>query len=72
MGVVATGVVGDAGIEPATPSMSTKCSPTELIAPTPFYYAQIKNTSPLIFGLIFGLIFDGPSFMPVFLKMKIF
>ena len=25
-------MVGDAGIEPATPSMSTKCSPAELIA----------------------------------------
>ena len=28
-------MVGDAGIEPATPSMSTKCSPAELIARVP-------------------------------------
>ena len=28
-------MVGDAGIEPATPSMSTKCSPAELIAHVP-------------------------------------
>ena len=33
-------MVGDAGIEPATPSMSTKCSPAELIAHVPHKAAR--------------------------------
>ena len=39
-------MVGDTGIEPVTPSMSTKCSTAELIALTFANYARIKIRFP--------------------------
>ena len=48
-------MVGDTGIEPVTPSMSTKCSTAELIALSCIFYHLLKRTrrgaSPALVGV---------------------